>query len=266
VSSAVPGRLLRMGDPYVEKEFIKTAQAQRAVNCARGLPSVRKEGLRDKHAAIVGFGPSLVDTWPKLLQQKYDAIWTVSKAHDFLVERGIVPTHHTDTDFREHKALYNKLWQAETRYVLATQVHPSYIDKLAGHRVELFHVMNSGLFDMRYLRQPVCYDAGLQTARLAYEIGYRTQDWFGMDASTRPEATHAGPHEGWRIIEATGCEPVTPMPVEVAGQERAMNQLLVRQALFVEKVLRETPKMKVTIHGDGALRPFLQERRRCQVW
>lgn len=267
-TGAVRAAHLVMGEPYVEQEVVATIQAQRDVNCARGLPSVRKDGTRDATVAIVGFGPSLVDTWTGLNTGKFDAIWTVSKAHDFIIKHGIIPTHHTDVDYREHKAHYNRLWGPDTRYVMATQVHPTYLNQLAWHHVELFHVVqpNGGVYDPRYYKCPVAFDAGLQAARLAYELGYRNQHWFGMDASIEAEKTHAGPHEGWEIIEKQDGEALVPIPVEVAGKVRTMNAFLLRQALFTERMLRELPKLRAQIHGDGALRPFIQERGKCRVW
>lgn len=257
------GKILRsrdlvMGDPYVELDVVPTLQAQRDANCARGLPSVRKEGLRDKRVAIVGYGPSLADTVSGLLNQSYDAVWTVSTAHDFLIERGFLPSHHTDTDYREHKARYNVRWQPTVHYVMATQIHPTYLDLLKGQKVSLFHVVqpNGGSYDPRYFKSQVTFDAGLQAARVAYELGYRVQDWYGMDASARGKQTHAGPHGGVRP---------GPVQLEVAGQIRTMSAFLVRQALFCEKMLCKLPYMKVTIYGDGALRPFLQERGKCRV-
>jgi uncharacterized Rossmann fold enzyme len=258
------GKILRtrdlvMGAPYVELEIVPTLQAQRDANCARGLPSVRKDGRRDKRVAIVGYGPSLLDTWPALLERKYDAIWTVSKAHDFLVERGIIPSRHVDTDYRDHKVGYNRLWQSTTHYVMATQIHPTYLDALAGQDVSLFHVVqpNGGSYDPRYYKSTVAFDSGLQAARLAYELGYRTQSWHGLDASARGSQTHAGPHEGVRP---------PPVTLEVAGQLRTMSAFLIRQALFCEKMLCKLPYLRVTILGDGALRPFLQERGKCRVF
>lgn len=259
---------LVMSAPYVEKEFIPIVQAQRDANCARGLPSVVKEGWRDARVAIVGFGPSLTETWPLILAGRFDAIWTVSKAHDFLVARGIIPTHHTDTDYREHKAHYNIQFQPHTRYWMATQVHPVYLDRLSWHETRLFHIVQpgGGTYSAGYFKLPVAFDAGLTAARLAYELGFRKQEWFGMDASMpTPEATHAGPHEGYRIIEQSGGESLAPFPVLVAGEPRLMNPFLVRQALYAERMLRDVPKLTVKIHGDGALRPFLQERGKCRV-
>jgi hypothetical protein len=247
-----------MGKPYVEKDVVPIVQANRDANCARGLPSVRKDGTRGKRVAIVGYGPSLADTWPLIQSGKFDAVWTVSKAHDFLCDRGVQPTHHTDTDYREHKVWYNSRFQEATQYYLATQVHPSYLDRLRCHYVSLFHVVqpDGGTFDNRYFKQPVMFDAGLQAARLAYELGHRDQEWFGMDASARGAQTHAGPHEG-----------LAPefMEVLVAGEPRVLTTLLFRQALFAEFMLREIPRMRVKIHGDGALRPLLQERGKCRV-
>lgn len=258
---------LAMGEPFVEQEFVATIQAQRDANCARGLPSVAKDGTRDARVAVVGFGPTLLDTWPLIEKGRFDAVWTVSKAHDFLVERGIIPTHHTDVDYREHKAHYNRLWGPDTRYVMATQVHPTYLNQLAWHHVSLFHVVqpNGGSYDPRYYKCPVAFDAGLQAARLAYELGHRDQEWFGMDASIEAEKTHAGPHEGWQEIERQGGEALMPIPVEVAGKVRTMNAFLLRQAMYAERMLRELPRLKVQIHGTGALRPFLQERGKCRV-
>lgn len=252
--------MLVMGEPYVEKEAVAQLQAQRDANCSRGLPSVKKEGIRNQRVAIVGYGPSLSDTWERLLRVNYDAIWTVSKAHDYLIERaGIIPTHHTDTDYREHKVAYNKRWHPDVLYFMATQVHPSYLDALAGQNVSLFHVVqpHGGTFDLRYFKSPVAFDAGLQAARLAYELGYRNQEWFGMDASLRGPQSHAGSHEGLKQ---------EPLEIIVAGQPRLMSPLLIRQALFCERMLHELPKLNVTIHGDGALRPLLQERGRCRVF
>lgn len=250
-----------MGPPYVEAAVVPTIQAQRDANCARGLPSVRKTGLRDKRVAIVGYGPSLADTWESLFWRsgEFDAIWTVSKAHDFLIERAVIPSHHTDTDYRAHKVAYNTRWQSTVCYRLATQVHPSYLDTLAGYNVELFHVVqpHGGTYDSRYFKQEVGFDAGLQAARLAYDLGYRVQDWWGMDASARGAQTHAGSHEGLKL---------EPVEIEVAGKPRTMNAFLIRQALFAEKMLCKLPHLKATIHGDGALRPLLQERGKCRVW
>lgn len=248
-----------MGPVYVDPSVVPITEGQRRVNCARGLPSVVKSDPAFRgRVAIVGYGPSLVDTWEQIQAGGFDAVWTTSKAHDFLRERDVTPTHHTDTDYREHKAKFNCRWAVDTDYFMATQVHPSYLVLLQHYNVSLFHVEQpqGGFFDPRYLKQPAMLDAGLQAARLAFTLGYRDQEWFGMDASVKDDKTHAGPHEG---VTQDLAE------IVVAGVPRVMSDLLIRQAFWAEKMLCKWPHMKVKIHGDGALRPFLLERRKCSV-
>lgn len=239
-----------MGPIYTHPEQVRDAEKNRLANCKRGLPSVQKVGPGGR-VALVGYGPSLRDTWEGLVG--FGAIWTVSKAHDFVAERGVELTHHTDTDFREHKAAYNKRWQEKAQYMLATQIHPSYLDRVIGLRVSLFHIdlPFGGMFPPGYLRLPGAFDAGLMAARLAFALGYREQEWFGFDACFRGDTSHAGSHEGVKQ---------EPLDVEIAGKPYRMSTLFLQQAVWAEKMLCKHPQLRVKIHGDGALRPFLLER------
>src|SRR6267142_2328196 len=52
--------------------------------------------LRKDPIALVCYGPSLNDTWERVRDFKY--VMTCSGAHRFLLERGVVPTWHTEVD------------------------------------------------------------------------------------------------------------------------------------------------------------------------
>jgi len=67
---------------------------------AKGQMLKKRGKFNDKWASIVCYGPSLADTW-KVIKRP---IVTVSGAHDYLVDRGIVPDFHVDCDPRAHKA------------------------------------------------------------------------------------------------------------------------------------------------------------------
>src|SRR5687767_8588182 len=56
---------------------------------------------RADRCAIVGYGPSLRDTWEQL--RGFETLITCSGSHKFLLERGIVPTYHVEVDPRDHK-------------------------------------------------------------------------------------------------------------------------------------------------------------------
>ena len=88
--------------------------------------------ITNEPIAIVGFGPSLNDTWTELKKFKY--IMTGSGSHKFLVDRGIIPTHHVEVDPREHKIGLMGQPQQSTEYLIASACHPKLFDHLAGDR------------------------------------------------------------------------------------------------------------------------------------
>lgn len=263
----IEGRFLAMGKEYSPEDAVAEARRTRAVTAAFGLPSIpAKPTVRDARVAIVGFGPSLRQTWGDLreLRRLYGVpAWTVSKAHDYLWDRGIEVFRHTDVDFREHKAGFLKAYRPETEYWLASHVHPAFLARphRDGARIALYHsvIPDGGPYEPGYKKVDGQMDAGLQAAKLAYDDGFRVQDWFGLDASFAVDGeAHAGPHEGFlRTAEE--------LDVRVAGRVYRTNALLLRQAMWAEKFLREHPKLRATIHGAGMLRPFLQERARVSV-
>lgn len=264
--TALPGAMLTMNDPYPDPQGLRDIQPNIVANTARGLKLLYKEEEMRRRAevhggtekvAIVGYGPSLRDTWEAL--KNWDGvIWTVSKAHDFLLERGVTPHYHMDLDYREHKAYFNKIKSGNTVYVLGTQVHPKYLDMLPDACVRLFHsdIPTGHQSGPGYWKIAAQFDVGLQAAFTAYLLGYKDQHWFGLDASLKDGETHAGSHEGVKS---------ELVPVWVDGRAYMSSALLVRQALFCERMICRYPLISPTIYGNGMLRPFLQERGRCRV-
>lgn len=259
LNGALIGELLSAKEYYVDVTGIAPLRANRVANEERGLPNVPASlKTRDARVAIVGYGPSLLDTWEEL--RDFDgAIWTTSKAHDFLVEREIHPTFHTDVDFREHKIGFLCRPSARTTYILNLGVAPGYLDKLHGLTAYGFNVLlpsGGGPYSMHYTKYTARFDAGLQAAEIAYQLGYRRQTWYGIDCSYRGETTHAGSHSGikWQ-----------PERVSIAGKAYDTSAMLIRQVLDAELLLRERQKLVVRITGDGLLRPFLCARGRVKV-
>lgn len=253
---ALPCKDLMMEDPRPDPDGLRATAPNIKHNVAAGFKPYKPEKVKGGKIAIVGYGPSLKDTWETL--KNFDgAIWTVSKAHDFLLERGITPTFHTDLDYREHKAYFNRIVSPTTKYVLATQVHPKYTAMLPSSNLEMFASDVPGSEPSPgYPLIEGQFDVGLQAAFMAYKAGYREQHWFGIDASYAGDESHAGSHEGIRSMK---------LPIEVQGRVYTSSQLLLRQALFCERMLCRYPFINPVIHGNGMLRPFLQERGRAKV-
>jgi len=259
----IDGVRVEMGPIYPMKEELEMVKANRPETTVCGFSSAPQGAfVGDAPAAIVGFGPSLADTWEQLRDHK--TIITTSKAHDFLLKRGITPTYHVDVDPREHKAGFIGEFHPDVQYVLATHVHPVYVEraKLADAKVWLYHsqVPEGGPYEYGYVKVPGMFDAGLMAAKLAFDWGFRKQTWFGIDASLRDHTesgSHAGPHEGF-------LRQADQHMVAVGDIAYPSNALTVRQALFAEKMLRTMGRATIKITGDGMMRPFLLARRRVK--
>jgi hypothetical protein len=209
----------RPGEGDDARLVARAALVQANIDANKGLqPIVFGDGVgKDEPIAIVGYGPSLKQTWEQLRDYRY--IWTVSGAHDFLLERGIVPTYHTDVDWQPHKPDFIKQPHPDVQYRMCNGIHPTYTEKLRPFRLTMFEPMDmSPRFykpSLQYPRVPKAGNAGQQAALLAKQDGWQSQHWFGFDhcyeydgrsaqkSSIAQAVTHAGPHAGskkWDLI------------------------------------------------------------------
>ena len=256
----IHARKLMMDGTLVDQSGMGDVYANRAKNCESGVkPWVRDRSLKGR-MALVGYGPSLHQTWERL--RDYDTIITVSRAHDFLLEHGIRPTHHLDLDSRTHKVEFMSKPQKDIQYYLSTHIHPAYVAKLnaAGAAVEMFHVgiEKYKALDPRYPTLPPRFDAGVQAAELMYQNGYREQHWFGIEYGCANGNTHAGLHWGVQHPPDARCI------VDCDGRQFESTKLFFHGLLLAEEFLCNRALVRCTIHGDGLLGHFLRARNRVR--
>lgn len=207
----------------------------------------------DERIAVVCFGPSLKQEWEKLKDFKW--IITCSGAHKFLIERGIIPTWHTDVDPRKHKIELMGQPHPDVTYLPISSAHHEYIDHLNGYKTLLWHGFQGD--DLNKL--PIIYPrgewvfaggctAGLRTLLIARFLGFTKIDLFGMDCSYPPDnvGEHAAPHpnpskDGLKF--ATMFEGVKYNTT--AGMVEAAKQFFSEIALLKD--------CEIMMHGDGLL-------------
>jgi SAM-dependent methyltransferase len=220
---------------------------------------------RPEPIAIVGYSPSLKTTWERL--RGYKRIWTVSGAHDFLLERGIVPTYHTDVDWQVHKPKFIKWPHPDVQYRMCSGVQPEYLEKLRDYRLTVFapaempDVYTPG--NSEYPEIPKGGNAGQQAALLAYLDGWRTQHWFGMDHAyewvdgepERKSITESIQHAGWH---ETVHAPGEIIYVQTAKGRRFFESsldLVTSCTMMVD--FCKTYSLKPVVFGEGLLKDWL---------
>ncbi len=238
-------------------------------NVAKVKNRVVELGPHPGTAIIACYGPSLKQTWEATRHERNlipgAKLITVSGAHDFLIERRIKPNYHIDCDPRPHKHEMVTKLQRKTEYLLASCVHPSYVDKLKGHNVTLWHLAN-GDESNRILDElePNGFliggggSAGLRAICVMYAMGFRKFILHGMDCSFDEDSKeqHAGPHGGkvQHLLRVKAGERwfwTSTVLVSYAQQFLDMLKLMMAAP-------RRVDRPAFDFHGDGLLQEMLR--------
>jgi Protein of unknown function DUF115 len=253
------------------------------VNCkktAARVPLSTDIAPHDRRCVLVCSGPSLRQTYHHIRLEKklYGAtIVTVSGAHNFLIERGIIPDIHMDVDPREHKGFFTKTPHPEVNYYMASCSHPKTIDNLLGSKLSLWHVHNSPE-DLKIIA-PDGPDpgnslvsgggsAGCRAFNVMYLLGYRSFSIYGMDCSFAEDgAQHTGPHSGklqdqWPVMVGDRWFYSSGTLISIArGFVENFKTLQVFSKRAKEPFIEgTTDRLEMFLHGDG----LLQEMYRYQ--
>ena len=153
--------------------------------------------VRDDTLSIVGYGPSLQDTWKEVTHPCI----TTSGAHDFMIERGFIPDYHAQCDGRDHQVEFLNNPHKDIEYLMATVCHHSIWDRLEGYKVFIWHNCHGehvidwiGKNDPNGLLVAGGSNIGLTSIHLGGIMGFRKFKLFGMDCNYRDFKRHAGKH------------------------------------------------------------------------
>lgn len=262
MSTSAQPRVLDATQPqkttYAIPTWLRDEQIKHAIKRVRGR--IQPGEAHDEPIAVVGFGPSLRDTWEQLREFKY--LISCSGSHKFLIDRGIVPTWHVEVDPRAHKIqLLGDPHHAVT-YLPSSTSHPDYLEHLyKGLGAEIFekqvllwHVFDSSEEGTRLLpRGEWCItggcDVGLRSIGIAGFLGFKDVHIFGLDGSAR-ETRHADTH------------PHTPKKYDICvynDVEYKTTPGMLEAARQVWHELDEMPSLKTTFYGEGLIQAMAKD-------
>lgn len=235
-------------------EYGREAHMHYAIRCANEarIPRLRAYPMGDGVLSIACYGPSLADTWQDIPRP----ILSVSGAHDFLIERGVVPDYHAAMDPRADQLPTLSRPHRKVRYLLASVCHPLTWRRMAGYDVTLWHARSGknteeflSVFDPGEIMLNGGSSVGLSAIHLGGLLGYRKFRIFGMDGSYKDGKRHAGPHWGHKQKKvkwtASGREWETSTIMQNSNQE--MVNMLYMFPIFC------------VFYGDGLLQDMVRE-------
>lgn len=197
--------------------------------------------------AVVGFGPSLRDTWEEIKKFKY--VISCSGSHKFLIERGIIPTWHVEVDPRAHKIELIGPPNKDVTYLIASTCCPKLFDHLEGYNVKLWHVFDNSEEARRTLPRGEwaitggC-DVGLRSVTIARFLGFTDLHIFGMDGSSPGAERHAAEHPNKVQSVCT---------VEYEGRTFNTTPPMLEAARGMWHELDLLSDVKTTFYGDGLI-------------
>lgn len=205
--------------------------------------------VSEEPIAVVGYGPTLKEQWPVIA--KFKTIISTSGAHNFLLERDIIPTYHVEVDFRERKAVHTNPSHPDVEYLLASVVHPRTVENVEGKRSKLWHIDITGLtYPEGELVLEGYWDVGQEAILVAKALGYRNLHLFGYDYAYEVGGeTHAGFHNG---------PPTNLVFARIGERYYPTSDSLARGVLTFTKLMQEHPDLSLTIYGSGLLGEYLK--------
>lgn len=212
----------------------------------RNLPQLPVLPAHEREMVLCCYGPSLRDD----LWSATGDVWSVSGAHDVLLDAGIVPRAHVECDPRAHKAKFLSRPHKDCTYFIASCCHPDVFRALEGFEVVMWHSDQSDE-EARYVAS-VYPDAslvlggttvGTRALSVGSALGYRRFRVLGMDCSFS-DSQHAGGHPN-----------PNPNEIEVTAYGRTFktttNLVLQMQDFF--RHAAETQSYQYVVQGDGLL-------------
>ncbi|HZD13340.1 MAG TPA: 6-hydroxymethylpterin diphosphokinase MptE-like protein, partial [Candidatus Binatus sp.] len=230
-------------DEKYREEFMAWAVKQ-------NTPRIRAFKIGDESLTIVGYGPSLVDTWQKI---KPPLIVT-SRALKFLLEKGLKPEFgkwfYAGVDPRPNNLEFITPPHKDVIYLMGSVSYPKTWKLLrkAGVKVFMWHAI-SGEHTEDWVRQndpgQILVGAGstvgLCAVHLGGILGYRHFEIHGFDGCFRDGKRHAGEHSGHEQEK---------IEIEQNGRVFVTSKIMQNGNVEVQNMLKVFPIFCV-FHGDG---------------
>lgn len=226
--------------------------AHMAYAISRKIPRLAPRPMGDESISLACYGTSLEDSWKDITHP----VISVSGAHDFLIDRGVVPDYHIDIDPRKHKIGHLKRINDRTKYLMASVCHPWVWSVLEGRNVRMWHTI-SGKSTEKWLsvfdpESTLIYGGsavGLAAIQVAGYLGYRHIEIHGMDGCIRDGKRHAGEHYGHKQEEVDHT---------AGGRTFRTTKIMMNSNVELVNVLRSFPVFCV-FHGDGLVQEMVRD-------
>tara|TARA_R110002153_G_scaffold90927_1_gene221721 strand:- start:1600 stop:2562 length:963 start_codon:yes stop_codon:yes gene_type:complete len=219
---------------------------------------------------MVGSGPSLEYHLNAIkdCQDQGMPIISIKGAHDWLIERGIIPDICIMLD-PQPKILncikYRGQWPNSHKgciYMIASQCDPKIFSALSRQRVVLWHAL-SNMGEAKILKGRMLVGGGtttgLRAVNIGYLMGFRRFRMFGFDSCLKDKES--------KIKRISGEKATKVLDVECGKKVFYCNPAMAAQANELQSMITMFDgNIRLKSYGYGLITELLRERRRAKVY
>lgn len=249
---------LRITGQCIESDEVLFANMDAAI--ALNLPEVGEMlPAHDGTIALVGSGPSLASQLKKLhTLPKEVPIVAIKDAHDWLIDRNILPHYALAIDPQEHRSHCFKLRHLGVHYMIASQCHPKMFENLRDHRVTIWHP-----YITKGQKRPADRmligggtTSGLRAISLFYVLGWRNFALFGFDSCLDGKNLRVN-GDGLK-----GGDAAIEVRLDPEGETFHCNAAMALQAQHFQDYFDYLPDATFQAYGHGLIQAILQKRKK----
>lgn len=222
----------------------------------RDLPWVQPLAPHNRHAVIVGGGPSVANLLPEIewRQDQGQDVFALNGVISYLFNNNIYPDNHVMIDARGENLRFIQE-RLSINYFLASQVDPIIYSALHDKNVQVFHLATDGMQELiqndKRAQGAVMIGGGrtvgMAAIGLAYALGYRNIHLYGFDSSYSDNEHHAYKQDINDTDLRVECEcggqkfSAAPWMIDQVEAFQNMANILVQEGVIF------------TVHGEGLL-------------
>lgn len=247
------------GEALVRRNVIK--------NIRRGLQQIEAHEKQETPLIIAAGGPSLRLSLDEIRQKREQGakLVAVNATHDYMLNHGIQPSAQVILDARPENARFVDRAFPECKYFVASQAHPSVIEKLEAKGIDpyLWHSVNVPqkwrILDDYYRGRWIPVVGGstvaLRAISLFYLLGYRNMDVYGLDSCLVDDLHHAYPQP------ENDKDPHKLL--DLGKRQFWVAPWHIQQADDFFTFCEQLPDLNITVHGNGLIAYLMENKNGC---
>jgi hypothetical protein len=243
-------------------ETMEQIRANVKANCEAGWDQVQPYEVNDMEVMILGGGWSLPAHLEDIKRKRAEGVKlvTLNGTYNWAIDNGLEPSATILVDSRPFNARFTKPVLEHTRYLIASQCHPSVLEGLPKERTMLWHTMYDDVKDIIKEHYPTSWPVPSCTTVLNTSIpllrmlGFKKFHLYGCDSCIAPDKVT---HHAYSQPE-NDSDWVVPIAVQPGNRMFWGHPWMAAQGQqFMEMLKLMKDEVEIEVYGDGLLKHIL---------